>query len=80
MLSWALDQIPPDCELFELPSLAERKGSQRLAAVAAIVGEEEAQAAALRAGHYLLDDELTHELLMLAEALVVAIDSRNGEL
>lgn len=49
-------------EIIELPSLASRKGSARLAFAARAVGEQGALAQAAEAGSYLLADELCQKL------------------
>jgi hypothetical protein len=55
-------ELPPGCTLFELPSLAARKGSARLRAVEEVLGAEGARRAARAAGPYLLSDELCRKL------------------
>lgn len=54
--------LPGKIEIIEIPSLADRQGSARLAFAARAVGEAEASAAAHEAGSYLLADDLCQKL------------------
>lgn len=69
MKEWMIASLPEGADWFELPSLEERRGSARLAEVAAIVGAEGAKLAAQRAGPYLLADSLVRELQLQGIAL-----------
>lgn len=55
-------ELPHDCELFELPPLADRNGSARLAYADQAAGTKAVDQAVAAAGPYLLADELCADL------------------
>jgi hypothetical protein len=62
MKSAIFTQLPAAAKVGCLPSLASRKGQERLEILGCLVGEEAAPKVAEQAGFYLLEDSLAHEL------------------
>lgn len=69
MNGWLRQDLPAGAEIFPLPALASRRGAHRLAVLTAVLGREQALAAAAKAGAYLLEDDLCRKLKLLGLVL-----------
>jgi hypothetical protein len=63
MIEWLHSEAPSGTQVFELASLADRRGATRLAVVQEVLGNQASHSAAA-AGSYLLEDDLCTKLRM----------------